>query len=787
MSDTHKRTDSDDTPGERIMNPQDDQPDADAVSPSAEDLTVAAADERGFELGESRGAFLLRLARLMCDVSRRAPAILFKRVRAFAARNSLLLVILGIAALLRFWGITFGYPGKYRPDEEYLISRAMGFHLGDLNPHFFIYPTLYMYMLSAVFGVVRVIGDGLGIFGAGGFEDFLNRFHYAPAHIIARATTASLGVVGVWAAFLLGRIAYGRTIGLLAAGILAVNFSHVRESHFATTDVPMTLLLTLAFAELVKLVENGRMRHYASAGLLIGLATTTKYSAAAALVPLIVAGALRALADISSSRIDVESERPLLKKTIRVLGHRIGALAAAGACSALAFALGSPYLFFDTATVRENFAYQLPFVQKGVSGLDIPLGFAWLLKFGLPQAAGTCLTAFFIVAILVVLFVTLRCGPRRDAPALLLVSFVIALCIPYVRTRWIFLRYVVPLMPVMAVLVAAFVAALASHFLRAKQAPLAAVLILGLASIGPAYRAALTSRMLAKTDTRQLAREWIEKHVPRGSDIAIHRAYVYGKPELPHGYHYVDIAQSESLLAHWALVDDSPIRFYSPPLPESAVELLHERGRLREKFDPFIPGLASRAVFDPADAFYLPVSGIQSMRRPGPVIWIYEVAESPPRPMRSDCGLLGRYYPNTRWQGNPELVRIDPYLIFSWESTFPVSTPLFSAEWIGRIEISTAGRHAFRLESDDGSTLEIDGRLVVDNGGMHQPVSVSGVVRLDPGLHAVRLRYANDAFTGALRVFWTPPDGSERVLDCETLHPPPSTDNARAPAPTRPK
>jgi hypothetical protein len=251
------------------------------------------------------------------------------------------------------------------------------------------------------------------------------------------------------------------------------------------------------------------------------------------------------------------------------------------------------------------------------------------------------------------------------------------------------------------------------------------------------------------------------------------------------GYRYVDIEKGPGLLARWALVDDSPIRFYSPPLPESAVQRLHERGRLRKKFDPFRPGLASRAVYDPADAFYLPISGLSSAQRPGPVIWIYEISETPPTPPRADCGLLGRYYSNTLWEGEPELVRIDPYIVFRWQDTFPTSTPLFSAEWIGRLEISTAGYHAFRLESDDGSTLEIDGRLVVDNGGVHHPISASGVIRLDQGLHAVRLRYVNAAFTGVLRAFWTPPGAAESSLDCAVLHPPRSHEAARAPGSPR--
>ncbi|MBN2370406.1 MAG: glycosyltransferase family 39 protein [Vicinamibacteria bacterium] len=781
MSDPYELTNPDDDRDD-IENHLVDRPDACESSAPSEVPKIASGDAHDAMPAwppplRPRLDFLI-IRRLL----RGFPARILILARSFASDNAPLLAILGIAAVLRFWGLAFGYPGKYRPDEEYLVSRALTFHSGDLNPHFFIYPTLYMYVLAAVFGFVRLSGEWLGAFGSGGFMDFLGRHHFAPLYVIARATTATSGVIGVWAVFRLGRVAYGKTVGLLAAGVLAVNFSHVRESHFATTDIPMTLLLTFAFTEIVGLVNDGRLRRYFLSGLLIGLAASTKYPAAAALVPLVVAAALRALEEVARLRSGAGITDRRLAKVFHVAAQHAGALIVAGVCFFMAFIMGSPYLLIDIATVRQNLAYQLPFAQEGVAGLEMPLGFAWLFQFGLPHAAGVALMTLLIIAILLAPLRALRYGPRRDAPALVLASFVIALCIPLIWTRWIFLRYVAPLMPVAAILAAALVVALASRVIRAKRVPLVAGLALGLASLGPAYRSALTSRLLAKTDTRQIARDWIKRHVPGGSDIAIHRAFVYGKPELPHGYQYVDIESGRGLLARWALLDDSPIRYYSPPPPESAVEMLNARGRLRERYDPFIPGLAKRAVFDPADAFYLPVSGLSSMRRPGPTIKIYEIAETPPKPPRSDCGLLGRYYPNTRWEGDPELVRVDTFFLFSWQDVFPVSTPFFSAEWIGRIETSSAGDHAFRLESDDGSTLTINDRLVVNNGGKHHPISVSGVIRLDAGRHSVRLRYVNEAFTGVLRVFWTSPGSSESVLDCAVLRLPPSPEDARASA-----
>src|SRR5881392_2931531 len=75
----------------------------------------------------------------------------------------LLLLVTGSAAVLRFWGIQFGLPHDFaRPDEEKLVGPALQILQGDPNPHFFLYPTLFIYTMSAadaiVFGVERLAG-----------------------------------------------------------------------------------------------------------------------------------------------------------------------------------------------------------------------------------------------------------------------------------------------------------------------------------------------------------------------------------------------------------------------------------------------------------------------------------------------------------------------------------------------------------------------------------------------------------------------------------------------------
>ncbi len=91
-------------------------------------------------------------------------------------------------------------------------------------------------------------------------------------------------------------------------------------------------------------------------------------------------------------------------------------------------------------------------------------------------------------------------------------------------------------------------------------------------------------------------------------------------------------------------------------------------------------------------------------------------------------------------------------------------------EWFGinfnfNVKIETAGDYQFRVNSDDGSKLYIDGNLVIDNDGQHSTKSQSGHVQLSAGVHKLNLQYfQGPADQIALELFWTPPGASESAI-----------------------
>lgn len=85
----------------------------------------------------------------------------------------------------------------------------------------------------------------------------------------------------------------------------------------------------------------------------------------------------------------------------------------------------------------------------------------------------------------------------------------------------------------------------------------------------------------------------------------------------------------------------------------------------------------------------------------------------------------------------------------------------------------------FALESDDGSKLYIDNRLVIDNDGGHAPFGCIGQAELAQGPHEVRVEYfQGPRFYVALMLGVTDENGSWHIFDTRSFRPPPHFNTA---------
>jgi hypothetical protein len=97
----------------------------------------------------------------------------------------------------------------------------------------------------------------------------------------------------------------------------------------------------------------------------------------------------------------------------------------------------------------------------------------------------------------------------------------------------------------------------------------------------------------------------------------------------------------------------------------------------------------------------------------------------------------------------------------------------FAIDYTARFWIDAPGKYSFSLLSDDGSAMYIDERRIIDNDCMHPPLTVNGSVRLEGGIHEMRVSYfQGPRFHVALQLQVKPPGGKWRVFDTRDFKPP---------------
>jgi 4-amino-4-deoxy-L-arabinose transferase-like glycosyltransferase len=292
-----------------------------------------------------------------------------------------------------------------------------------------------------------------------------------PSYLAARLVAVAIGVAGVAAAWYLGERSYGVAAGGVAAVAVAVATVHVAYSRIAVTDVLLTTLVTVVLVLLV--VDRIEL-----AGFVAGLAAAAKYPGALLLVPLAVAA----------------------------WGER-RRLAGAVALMLGGFALGTPFVLAHAGQAWHDYVRVSERAREGWLGFEhdhvSPIAFGDRLW----ESLGPLL----VVAV-VGLCVALA---RRRRPDVVLASWTLVYFASLVPLGAHFDRYVLPVIPALAVLAARFTA-------------LAAVLLLLL--VVPLTWSVREARDLTKTDTRAAAVARVERSVD-GARIAVDP----GLPELGTG------------------------------------------------------------------------------------------------------------------------------------------------------------------------------------------------------------------------------------------------------------
>lgn len=425
----------------------------------------------------------------------------------FQIRDRWLVAVIGLAVLalaLRLAGISFGLPYHYHWDEPTILNRVIRMGSGDLNPHYFWYPSLLMYVGLVGEGALYVVGHALHIyrspdaFAAAYFESS------TAVYLLGRVLVATAGAAIVVLTYLVGRRFFTTRVAVVAALLVAVAPIQVASSHFFTTDVPMTFFVLLAYLFLWNVYTKGRRKDYLLAGAAIGLGIATKYLPALLIVSLLLAHEARVRRESGRWRLTLNWQLPVLGTVV----------------AGLAFFAASPFVFLDWRTALHD--YGLLTAQKTARGcVDCSPSFLPYITDALPWSVGWPV----YVAGLAGLGSLFWQRMQRRLELILLWSFPILLFVVVGAGKQPLARYLVPLAPFLALAAADLfwrVGEAVSARVSSRRIGLAVTGALTLVALIPAaFVSVRYDSYLSHRDPRTDAAAWFTSHVPSGTTIAV--------------------------------------------------------------------------------------------------------------------------------------------------------------------------------------------------------------------------------------------------------------------------
>ena len=473
----------------------------------------------------------------------------------WAAVTALLL----FAAGLRIIGISYGQPNPdyfpstapfgmvheqlpIQPDEFFNVSIPVNMALRNrLNPEFFNYPS---FIINTNFVLLHLTGalENLSLADREGYS--LRAYAGFPLYVMSRMYSVYGGLLMVACAYAISRLTAGRYAALCAGLLVAVTYTLVQHAHYIKPGSLATGWMMLAawacMASLYTQRTDRRERLYVLAGMVTGLAITTRYNAAA--VGLIV-GAVGLILFY----------RARTRRMALIIGLSWLAVP-------LIFFLGSPYILRDfehfwhdfrrivgeyTTTGANVPAY---FLVDHWTGLGYMLAYTALFAIGIP--------AFIAMGLAFVAGWQRRPKAKnqflRQNSPLLYTALVGLMVLAYalIALRTIrpghsdnLLMLILPFMALLSVLGANWLAdalPLPNRFLM----PIVALALI----IQPLVLSAQVVKMFTQTDTRYLMLEWINVHIPRGARVFLNGPY--------------NVPLDEALYPN-----DSQFRVYAPTLP----------------------------------------------------------------------------------------------------------------------------------------------------------------------------------------------------------------------------
>ncbi|MGC9031728.1 MAG: ArnT family glycosyltransferase, partial [Minisyncoccia bacterium] len=167
---------------------------------------------------------------------------------------------------------------SFHPDEENILKSISNMKPEklDFNPHFFEYPSFYIYIVAitlkilSIFKIIYITSDITYY--------FKNPSEIGKFYLTGRFLTLTFGILTL---FFLSNISEKLKKGSFNLTFILLLFSplFIINSHYMTVDIPMLFWITLFLFFLVRYFETHNLSFFYLSSISIGLATGTKYPA----------------------------------------------------------------------------------------------------------------------------------------------------------------------------------------------------------------------------------------------------------------------------------------------------------------------------------------------------------------------------------------------------------------------------------------------------------------------------------------------------------------------------
>jgi hypothetical protein len=404
---------------------------------------------------------------------------------ATSRRRAALFAILGTALVLRAWGIASGLPHAVGVDEPQIMGRVVRMmKTGDFNPHFFDWPSLTIYVHLVVACLVFLAGAMRGAWHS------LAQVGPSDFYVTGRTVTALTGTATVGVLFAAAR-RWGVTTcapgGCAARGRAE---PHTRIALRADRCADRVLL-------------------HAGAADVAPRARAAGDSRLCARRPVGRTGRV-----LQVQRFDGRgAARDRGGRRRRLVRADLAMAADCGGCTVAGFLVGTPYAVLDLPKFLNDYS-RLASVFAQPRG-----GEAGVVA--VSEVPGPVARVGGLIAALSGLVLSIKAsvtGPAR-ARSLMLAGFTLVYYDVMATSYQIYGRYTLPLLPFVALLAAIGVTTLAGALrprvaARLQPGVIAALVLILLAP--PAVRAISFDRAMARTQTVDLAYQWLDSHVADG-------------------------------------------------------------------------------------------------------------------------------------------------------------------------------------------------------------------------------------------------------------------------------